>query len=321
MLKPSFRHWSFLVAFAAFAFASTAEAKKKKKEPPAEEVQLDEDESSKKKAEEEKPLDEEKPPEEAAPAEESGDGDKEKKEEESSDSASGADGGDNSPVEESGKTYYFVGARLRGLLIPTFMIEAFGEGGKTVIAPNFGPEFIIRKDGFEWNLAITYTSYVMSHTPFKAPDDPQQAMELVDAHLKVLYFQGEALWGKQFSPQIGVQYGFGFGLGIVWGPLYREQAYPVGSGWEYCGHPPTAMSPPIQVEYCVPDETLGTDPQHYAGYEEPSWSDGGSKPIVFPWLSLQTGLRFKPTKHFAGRLDVGIGFGQVFFGLGGDYGL
>jgi hypothetical protein len=42
---------------------------------------------------------------------------------------------------------------------------------------------------------------------------------------------------------------------------------------------------------------------------------------VFPWLALQTGLRFKPSHDFVARLDVGIGFGQFFFGVGADYGL
>jgi hypothetical protein len=321
MLKQTFRFSPFLVALFALTLAGTAEAQKKKKtEAPAEEVKLDEEETADKKGKEDDAASGDEKSGEEAPSEES----EGKEKDSSSDASSSADSGvddDKSPVEKPGQTYYFVGARLRGLLIPTFIIEAFGEGGKTVIAPNFGPEFIIRRDGFEWNLAMTYTSYVMSHTPFKAPDDPVEAIELVDASLKVLYLQGEALWSKDFSPQVGLQYGFGFGLGVVWGPLARVQAYPVGSGWEYCPGPAGPGSSPIQLQYCQPDTDLGSDPQHWPGYEEPSWTSGGSKPILFPWLSLNIGLRFKPTKHFAGRIDAGIGFGQVFFGLGADYGL
>ena len=65
----------------------------------------------------------------------------------------------------------------------------------------------------------------------------------------------------------------------------------------------------------------GTDNDHYGGYTEPSWANGGSKPIVFPWLALQTGFRFKPTKQFVARLDSGFGTSGFFFGLGADYGL
>jgi hypothetical protein len=56
-------------------------------------------------------------------------------------------------------------------------------------------------------------------------------------------------------------------------------------------------------------------------YEEPSWSGGGDKPLIMPWLALQMGLRIKPHRRFVGRLDFGIGIGQVFFGIGADYGL
>ena len=30
---------------------------------------------------------------------------------------------------------------------------------------------------------------------------------------------------------------------------------------------------------------------HYSNHLEASWTDGGSKPILFPWFVLQTGLR------------------------------
>jgi hypothetical protein len=316
MLTHIRRHPSLCLALAFLALAGTAEAKKKKAEPPpAEDVKLDEDNSSKKSSEDEKPPEDAKPAEEA-PAESS-----ESEKKEAPAEAGAADTGvSKSAVEEKGKSYYFVGARFRGLIIPSFMIYAFGDGGKTVFAPNFGPEFAIRRDNFEYNLSITYTSYVMTDTPFKAKSDPQEAMELVNAHLKVLYLAADFVWSHPFSPEVAWTYGGGAGLGIVWGPLYREQAYPVGSGWESCGAgPPPPGTPEPKASYCAPDPTLKT--QHYAGYQEPNWANGGSKPLVFPWLAIQTGLRFKPSHDFVARLDVGIGFGQFFFGVGADYGL
>jgi hypothetical protein len=42
---------------------------------------------------------------------------------------------------------------------------------------------------------------------------------------------------------------------------------------------------------------------------------------VFPWLALQTGIRYKPHRNFAARLDLGVGTSGFFFGLGADYGL
>jgi hypothetical protein len=318
MLPKSLRFASFLVALTALTWPGVALGKKKKADtPPAENVELAED-SKKSKAEEEKPSEEEKPPEEA-PAE------GEKKDEEAPKEAAAADeaGGKRSIVEEKDKSYYTAGLRFRGLFIPKFMIEAFGDGGTGVFAPSFGPEFGIRRNGFEYVFAINYSSYVMTHQPFKAPSDPQEAMELVDAHLKVLYFTADFQWSTQVSPAVAWTYGGGAGLGIVWGPLYRVQAYPSSgaqNGWDYCPGPANGMSPPIQQQYCQPDPEHGTD-QHWPGYEEPSWANGGSKPFLFPWLALQTGLRIKPDPKFVARFDVGIGFGQIWFGVGADYGI
>jgi len=314
MLKPSLRFPSFWLAIALLSLAGSAEAKKKKADaPPTEDVKLEENDSSKKSS------DDAAPPEDAKPAEEAPAESEEGEKKEAAPVAADT-GASSSAVEEKGKTYHFVGARFRGLIIPSFVIGLFGDGGKTVFAPNFGPEFAIRRDNFEYNFSLTYTSYVMTDTTFKAPSDPQEAMELVNAHLKVLYLATDFVWSHPFSPKVALLYGGGAGLGIVWGPLYREQAYPVGNGWASCGSgPPPAGTPEPKASYCAPDPNLKT--QHYAGYQEPSWANGGSKPILFPWLALQTGLRFKPSHDFVARLDVGIGFGQVFFGVGADYGL
>jgi hypothetical protein len=318
MLKHSARFRSFWLALALLSLAGTAEAKKKKAEPPpAEDVKLEDDDSSKKSADDQKPAEDAKPAEEA-PAAESEEGEKK----EAAPPVAAAADASNSAVEEKGKSYQFVGARFRAVIIPSFVIHLFGDGGKTVFAPNFGPEFAIRRDNFEYNFSLTYTSYVMTDTPFKAKNDPQEAMELVDAHVKVLYAAADFVWSHPFNPNVALLYGGGAGLGIVWGPIYRTQAYPTANGgWAKCPGPPTATTPPTQALYCAPDPTLGDKPQHYPGYQEPNWANGGSKPIVFPWLALQTGLRWKPSHDFVGRLDVGIGFGQFFFGVGADYGL
>jgi hypothetical protein len=308
---------ALLVALFAPQLAS---AKEKKKEAAAEEVNLDEEPGSdadKKDAEKGDGGDgeEKKEGEESA-----SEGDGEKKEESSGSSdAAPTDSGtseDSSPEEAKGKSYYFVGARARANVIPTFIVEAFGDGGKTVMGPIIGGEFGIRKDGFEYDFAISYAAYPMGRTPFKAPADPDQAMELVESHIKVLYFSADFLWGHQFSPVVSLLYGGSVGLGFVWGPLYRSQAYRDRTGaWQMCRGPGNP-----QGGYCDPDPEHGNK-QHFGMYEEPSWSGGGDKPLIMPWLALQTGLRIKPHRRFVGRLDFGIGIGQVFFGIGADYGL
>jgi hypothetical protein len=214
-------------------------------------------------------------------------------------------------TEAKGRTYHFVGARYRLILVPKFMMNLFGDGGTTVAVHSFGPEFVVRKDGFEYDFALTYAGYGMDPTPFKSKSDGEDAWELVESNLKVIYATVDFLWSYEFSPQVALNYGGGGGIGLVFGSLYRQQAYRDLTGtYRPCiapGNPPGI--------YC------GNDNDHYGDYEEPSWGGGGSKPVIFPWLAVQTGLRYKASPKFVGRFDLGFGLSGFFFGIGADYGL
>jgi hypothetical protein len=219
---------------------------------------------------------------------------------------------ETSPVELKGETYRFVGIRYRAIIVPKFMIGLFADGGTTVVAHAGGAEFGIRKDNFEYNFGLWLAGYGMDPTPFKSTSDGEDAWELVESKIKVLYLTADFLWSHPFSPELALNYGMGAGLGVVWGPLYRNQAYRNASGdYVKCAR----QGDPNGGFYC------GGDNNHYDNYEEPSWSDGGSKPIIFPWLALQTGLRYKPHRKFVGRLDVGFGLSGFFLGVGADYGI
>ena len=222
-----------------------------------------------------------------------------------------------SPVELSGQTYLGVGLRYRAIIVPKFMMNLFGDGGRTVVANGIGPEFTVRKNAFEYEFSALFTSYAMSPTAFKASSDGADAWEIVESKIKILYLTADFMWSQDFTPEFAFNYGLGAGMGLVWGDLRRTQAYPgsnanlsTGAGFQPC------ISPGVpDGNYC------GNDNAHYGGYTEPSWANGGSKPIVFPWLALQTGLRWKPHRNFIARFDAGFGTSGFFLGLGADYGL
>lgn len=219
----------------------------------------------------------------------------------------------SSPVELPNQTYYAVGLRYRAIIIPKFMMNLFGDGGKTVLAHDIGPEFSIRKNAFEYNFSASFASYAMDPTPFKSKSDGADAWELVESKIKILYLTSDFMWSQDFSPEFAFNYGLGAGFGFVWGDLKRDQATPgpnanpsTGDGYVKCGQ---ANALPNCIEG-----------KHY-GYLEPSWANGGSKPVIFPWLALQTGLRYKPHRNVIARLDAGFGTSGFFLGLGIDYGL
>lgn len=223
----------------------------------------------------------------------------------------------SSPVELPGKTYYGVGLRYRAVIVPKFMINLFGDGGKTVLAHGIGPEFTIRKNAFEYNFSAWFASYAMDPTPFKGKSDGADAWEIVESKIKILYLTADFMWSQDLAPEFAFNYGVGAGFGLVWGDLRRTQAYPGAGANDSTG----AGYLPCSAKFTPNATFCGDDNSHYGNYTEPSWANGGSKPVIFPWLTLQTGLRWKPHRNFIGRLDAGFGTSGFFLGLGADYGL
>jgi hypothetical protein len=97
----------------------------------------------------------------------------------------------------------------------------FGSGGRTVGVPAFGPEFTIRKNGFEYVLSAMYASYAMDPTPFKAKSDGADAWEIVDTDVKALYLMSDFLWTGEVSPKFSFLYGAGFGIAAIFGDIHR----------------------------------------------------------------------------------------------------
>ncbi len=229
-------------------------------------------------------------------------------------------GADSEPwAEEANRSYHFLGLRGRYVVVPAFMFELYqADGGSTVTSPGIGLEYGVRRNGFEYDTWLSYSSFAMKESPFKAKSDPDQAFEIVRSELKVLSLGADFLWSTPIDKGFSFVYGGGAGLGVVFGNLYRNQAYPPGG---VKGDPGTYLKCPAQGaragDYC------GTDNNHYGNYSEPSWFNGGSKPVVFPWISLpQIGVRWKPSRSFVLRFDTGLSFpGPFFFGLSGQYGL
>jgi hypothetical protein len=223
-------------------------------------------------------------------------------------------------VELENEDYRFIGLRARLIYVPEFMFGLFGaDGGKAVLAPSIGPEYVTRRNGFEVATWLTFTSYGMDDAPFKASSDPDVAYEIVKSEIKTITVGADFLWTHPLNEKgLSLTYGGGAGIGVVFGKLYRNQAYPPSG---------QAGDPETYVKCPGPDPAYGgycaTDNDHYGDYAEPSWLDGGAKPLLFPWIALpQVGLRWKPSRHFAMRLDTGLSLpGPFFFGLSGQYGL
>ncbi|RLB54998.1 MAG: hypothetical protein DRI90_19785 [Deltaproteobacteria bacterium] len=226
--------------------------------------------------------------------------------------------------ELESESYYFIGLRFRNFIVPEFMLDIFADGGATVNAFTFGPEFTYRKNGLEMVPAISYGDYSMDPFLFKGKDENDFAYERVSSDMKLLYVTLDILfevWVEEQS-RFAFLIGGGVGLAGVFGNLYRNQIYPDDpnnpdfedqSKWENC----TGATDPAGGAYC------DNDNEHFGDYDEPSWANGGSKPFIFPYIAIpQLSFRFKPIKQFQARFDTGFAISTGFFlGLSAAYGL
>ncbi len=216
------------------------------------------------------------------------------------------------------KTYMFIGARYRNVIIPEFVIGLFADGGASLFAHTPGLEFAIRKNNMEYQLFAQLGFYTMEDTPFKGKSDDEDAWEIIDARYKILFLGSDFMWSTdEFSPGFSLTYGAGVGLGLVFGDLIREQAYDSG------GQIPARVD---SLERCVDEGDpngfyCGANNKHYSGYVEPSWADGGSSPLVFPWIAGNFGMRYKAHKNFVFHAELGLMFTGAFLGAGVQYGL
>jgi hypothetical protein len=210
-----------------------------------------------------------------------------------------------------------LGLRYRGVLLPKPVMGWFLEGGKTVYVNGVGPELSIPDGDGEYLLSAWLAFYSMSPVAIKGSGDEEAAWEIVESQMKSLYLTVDYVWHTPLTGGLALSYGGGAGLGILFGALNRTQAWlePGGSPGD-----PADYSPCSGIG--VPDPIYCDDVnEHYDGYEEPNWFEGGSKPALFPWLSGQVGLRYQAHEKVVTRLDIGVATTGLFLGLGADYSL
>lgn len=237
------------------------------------------------------------------------------------------------PKEDPSKAYRFIGWRFRDVIVPKFMVNIFADGGATVNVFMTGPEVTIRKDRIEYDFSLQYADYSMNPFMFKSKKDDVDAYEIVASNMKLIYLTLDLLYDIPLDTKGRFDFLFGGGVGLaaVFGNLWRTQASPKtktpdptsAQNWDACQGPSATPVAPNGHPYCDSSNshfTNGVFPQD--SYSEPSWANGGSKPFIFPWISLpQLSLRVKPIKQLQTRADVGFSLTGFFFGLSAAYGL
>lgn len=222
--------------------------------------------------------------------------------------------------KKKGNVQLLIGARYRALVLPKGLINLFGvDGGRTVFRNGVGGEvggyFGKSADGFLVMGSIWWLGYGLKPTAFKGKNDDDTAWEIIESTMGALYFTVDTMWDHKIAAGLSFNVGAGFGLGVVTGKLYRNEAYvnnynpdlPADNGWpnlSYCRTPAGLPGPNGTVE-CPDGGNYG---------QSDRWP-------VYPWINFQVGLRYQPVDWFVGRFDMGIGSSGIWFGLGADYSL
>lgn len=228
--------------------------------------------------------------------------------------------------EAENKTQWFLGARFRDFIVPSFIFHMFASGGPGAVNVfSSGPELTMRSGNLEADFSITvpWADFSMKPFLFKAKNDPDEAYERVSSDLKLVTASVDLLGNIPLDKdrKYSILIGGGVGVSGVAGNIYRNQVYPKNansinpndpSQWVNCAtqnDPAAPKNPKTGNTYCDASNN------HYGSYTEPSWAHGGSKPFIFPYLALpHIAFRMQPVKAFQLRVDGGFSVTGFFFG-------
>jgi hypothetical protein len=244
-----------------------------------------------------------------------------------------AEGLNTSTTELPGKRYYFIGLRYRATVIPQFLVNLFVNEGATFVEHTFGAEVDLRKDNQSTIPWIVYQSFSTPDTLFlqkngDPPPDQASNWSVVNSSLSALFLGLDELWSAPLDENHhwDFEYGFGVGIGIVFGSLTNNWVYddPNGKLVSSTGRHFSVCQTQSGGSCNVGAHKNATIAKVVSngGYDEPNWFNGGSIPVLFPHIAIpQLGIRWKPVKQFESRLSIGFSLTGFFFGISGNYGL
>ena len=236
-------------------------------------------------------------------------------------------------AELPSKSYKFIGVRYRGTIIPSFLEHLFVNDGGTIYSNSIGAEMDFRKDAKSTVVWLQYTEYGFNDTLFfqKGQPDAPNNYSIVNSGLKGVYAGLDEEWSTPIANHLEFEYGFGLGLGVIFGSLYNNWVY-IPQKMPGGAVPPHTVTADNGNQYtecqsindnptCQVSAHQNATTAKVGNYVEPNWFNGGAVPVIFPHVAGQFGLRWKPIKQIESRLQLGISLTGFWFGLSADYGL
>lgn len=230
------------------------------------------------------------------------------------------------PYESPSRVYHFIGARYRGTYIPQFMLNIAVREGASVYSNSIGIEYERRTDGFSIIPALTYTEYGTGDMLFLEKGKPETVIGnwvAVNSSMKALYASVDLLWSKKISSKVSFEYGFGVGIGAFFDSLMVNWVKddPNGALTASNGRRFSLCQTVTDGPGCTARDHSNSQENKVGRYEEKSWFNGGSKPVLLPTITVPNlGIRWKPHRAFASRVQLGFSTTGFWFGISGSYG-
>lgn len=237
-----------------------------------------------------------------------------------------------SPLERADTDYFYVGGIFRTLFVPDFIQGLFVdyEGGTAV---NFGggAYFGWRRNGFNVVAEVWYAGF--GHQGFyHGSGEPDDEFEFVNSQLGVVFGSFLFGWTIAVTDWLGIDIGFGLGIGGMTGNLYRNEAYrttDAGRPLAACagpGDPPDAycegpIERPGPSGRLDDTRTMGGTYQSGPSGTGPNpfyFGDGGVPPMFF-WLDLpRLGVTIRPIRQI--QIQINGGYNLYGFNVGATLG-
>ncbi len=239
------------------------------------------------------------------------------------------------------RAQWFLGGYYRHNWIPSYMLKPWLTRAPSITNDGFGLLISHRTaGGFTAQIGVGYMPYNVSGA-FTAKSQLIQDTEYIQSDLALLHLTGALLWPIEFTPWLGLEFGFGLDFGILTGSVTRSEAYPDATGhFHACqaAHVPVVFGPPnpsqpgsAPIEYCdtpaangravnsagAPLDSRGvpltTNNANEKG-EQYGVRDPRVPPVMaFPMLPLLA-LRFSPHEQIAFKFEFSFGIAQIWAG-------
>lgn len=236
-----------------------------------------------------------------------------------------------SPTNLPDTDYFFLGAFFRTLIVPDFIQGLFvSYEGSSALNFGGGAYFGWRRNGFNVVAEVWYAGF--GHQGFyhgSGSDDFEY--ESVDSQLGVVFGSFLFGWTVPVTEWLGIDIGFGLGIGGMTGSLTRQEAYRdrsmTGSPLAECtgvGTPdPTYCEGPVETPgpggRLDGTRTMGGTYQRTTGMTNPFYFGDGGVPPMFFWLDLpRIGVTIRPIRQL--QIQVNGGYNLYGFNFGASLG-